>query len=559
VALGNIIAKVTVTITGTVKKSDASTPIAGAFVFAQQGSTFLGADFDGTNSSGEFSFVAPASTTGAQLFVNAPSDAFDLPAATFNTPASGSVALGNIIAKVTVTITGTVKKSDASTPIAGAFVMAQKGFSFLGADFDGTDSSGTFSFVAPANTTGVQLFVNAPSDAFDLPAATFTTPASGTHNLGNIIGKATVTVTGKVTQADGVTAIAGAFVMAQKGSSFLGADFDGTDSSGNFSFVAPASTTSVQLFVASSSGAFDIPAATFNTPASGSQNLGTLLAKASVTVTGTVKKSDGTTAISGAFVFAQKGSSFLGADFDGTDSSGNFSFVAPASTTGVQLFVNAPSDAFDLPAATFNTPASGTHNLGNIIGKATVTVTGKVTQADGTTAISGAFVFAQKGASFLGADFDGTDSSGNFSFVAPANTTSIQLFVSPTSSFTFDIPAQTFNTPASGTQNLGTIPGKVAVTVTGVVQNSGGTPVSGAFVFAQDASTNALLGGDYKFTDSSGNFSFSVPAGSTFKIFISATGLTFPLPAVNTDATPKSTFTAPSSGSTNVGTFKASP
>jgi hypothetical protein len=31
------------------------------------------------------------------------------------------------------------------------------------------------------------------------------------------------------------------------------------------------------------------------------------------------------------------------------------------------------------------------------------------------------------------------------------------------------------------------------------------------------------------------------------------------LPAVNTDATPKSTFTAPSSGSTNVGTFKASP
>src|SRR5207253_2865340 len=149
----------------------------------------------------------------------------------------------------------------------------------------------------------------------------------------------------------------------------------------------------------------------------------TISAKPSVTITGKVTKSDGTTAIASAFVFAQKGPALLG--FATTNASGVFSFVAPASTTGIQLIVNSMNDAFDLPAATFNSQATGTSDLGIIKAKVTATVSGKVTKSDGTTAIQGAFVFAQKGAAFLGASFAGTDATGSFSFKVPASTTGI--------------------------------------------------------------------------------------------------------------------------------------
>ncbi len=193
-----------------------------------------------------------------------------------------------------------------------------------------------------------------------------------------------------------------------------------------------------------------------------------------------------------------------------------------------------------------------------------MTFTGTVQNASGSVMV-GALIFAQTPEGvFLGGDFNGTDSSGQFSFSVPAGST-VQIFADPSSTpgFIFAFPAvntagaDTFTAGSSGTTDTGTFQGVAAVTVTGTVANAGVSGVSGAFVFAQDATTGLLLGGDYDRSDSSGAFSFPVPAGSTFNVIIGANGLTFSSPAVNTGG--QSTFVATAPGPVTTGTFQASP
>jgi len=527
-------------------------------------------------------------------------------ASTHTSPASGSQDIGTFAGQSAATITGTVVGSDGVTPIQNAMIFAEKpaesgSFSeFLGGDFDGTDASGQFSFSVPANTT-FEIFIDSfstPGVTFANPAVNtaaagiFTSPASGSQDIGTFKGQSATTITGTVVGSDGVTPLQGVLIFAEKPAvaggfpQFLGGDFDGTDASGQFSFPVPANT-SLEIFIDSFSTpgvTFANPAvntagtSTFTSPASGSQDIGTFGGQSAATITGTVVGSDGVTPIQNAVIFAQTPAGpgsfpvFLGGDFDGTDASGQFSFSVPANTS-IQVFIDSfstPGVTFANPAvntagtSTFTSPASGSTNTGTFAGQSAVTLTGTVQNASGSVMV-GALIFAQTPEGvFLGGDFDGTDSSGQFSFSVPVGST-VQIFADPSSTpgFVFAFPAvntaglDTFTAGSSGTTDTGTFQGVAAVTVTGTVTNSDGSAVSGAFVFAQDAATGTLLGGDYDLSDSSGAFSFPVPAGSTFNVFIGANGLTFSSPAVNSAG--ESSFVATAPGPVSTGTFQASP
>jgi trimeric autotransporter adhesin len=608
-----------VTVTGTVQdgSGNALTGARVFAQTLQNGATpplFLGGAFNGTDANGGFSFSIPANTT-FQIFVDptsTPGVTFANPAtntagvSSFTSGASGTTNTGTFKGLSSVTLTGTLQDSGGNA-LVGARVFAQTPPTgatlpkFLGGAFNGTDSNGNYSFSVPSNTT-FQIFVDptsTPGVTFANPAvntggvSVFTSAGSGTTSTGTFKGVSSVTITGTIQDSSG-TALTGARVFAQTLGSpnnppkFLGGSFSGTDSNGNFSFSIPASTT-FQIFVDPTSTpgvTFPSPAVNtaglsqFTSGASGTTATGTFKGVSSVTITGTIQDGSGT-ALVGAKVFAQStpgpGSpaKLLGGAYGGTDNSGAFSFTIPANST-FQIFVDpttTPGVTFANPAvntggtSSFLAPASGSFPAGTFKGTSAVTITGHVQDASGNP-IAGAIVFAQTppapdGTSkFLGGGFGGTDANGMFSFTVPVST-ALNIFVDPfsTPGFTFPAPAvntalgSSFNSPAIGTLDTGTFKGVAAVTLTGTVQNLAGVGVAGAFVFAQDSNSGKVLGGAYKFTDNNGAFSFPVPAGSSFKLFISATGLTFASPAVNTNNT--SSFTAPGSGTLNTGTFKA--
>jgi len=140
--------------------------------------------------------------------------------------------------------------------------------------------------------------------------------------------------------------------------------------------------------------------------------------------------------------------------------------------------------------------------VGSPLALAQVTITGTVEESPGNP-IANAVVYALDSTTFEFLGQTSTDGAGQFSLsVAPS--TSFNIFIHPPSlppGVIFPFPLENtsmesvFNSPASGSLNIGTFQGLESATITGTVEDHLASGVEDAFVYALDATTFEYLGG----------------------------------------------------------------
>jgi hypothetical protein len=406
--------------------------------------------------------------------------------------------------------------------------------------FATTDSSGNYTMDVPAGSYKIHFSPPSDSgwaweyydDAQNFPAATAVPVAEGA-TVANINAELAPwsQITGRVTAPDGV-GIAGVDVTARPlgDGNVFGAT---TDSSGNYTMDLPAGTYKVEFSppsdsdfvseyyddVQSFSAATAVPVAAGATVA----DINAELAEVSK-ITGKVTGPGGV-AIAGVDVWASPvGDGDSG--FATTDSSGNYTLELPAGSYTISF--SAPSDS-DFVSEYYNdvqsfsaataVPVAAGATVANInaelakVGK----ITGKVTGAGGV-AIAGVDVFASP-VGDGGSGFATTDSSGNYTMELPAGSYKISFSAPSDSDFVSEYYNDVRNfsaataVPVAAGATVANINAQLAKVgkISGKVTGPGGVAIAGVSVFASPVGDG---GSGFATTDSSGNYTMDVPAGS---------------------------------------------
>ncbi|TAN57172.1 hypothetical protein EPN15_05205 [Patescibacteria group bacterium] len=318
-----------------------------------------------------------------------------------------------------------------------------------------------------------------------------------------------VSITGTLLEPTGPTVVPNAYISIQN-SNYSVYQSAYTDSLGRFSFLdAPAGSYTLRIDAYNQNYPDPLPISVTVT-AGETTDLGQIRLK-TPNITGRITDPAGSTGQSNVSVNLSGNGIW---DYATTTSQGVFNFyIETTGTYTLQIYPAYNSTYFATkpdPSFTF----SGTNvDLGDIKLMAP-NITGKLTQPDGTTAVSGAYV-SVRDSNWQYSRSTNTASDGAFSLYAPAGTYILE--VQAWNSSYPDPAAQSITVPSSGIFALGTISLKNP-NVTGILTKMDGvTPVSGASV---NISKSDWTFYKYTTTNASGNFSFFLSPSGTYKIEI---------------------------------------
>ena len=317
-----------------------------------------------------------------------------------------------------------------------------------------------------------------------------------------------LSVKGTILEPTGSTTyVVGAYVAIQS-SDYSVYQSVTTDSQGRFSFYDLPTGTYTLRTDANNLNYPDPTPVSVTVAAAETNDLGNIRLR-NPNVSGKVTDPTGAAGISGASVNVSGNGLW---DYTATTSTGMFYLYIESSGT-YTLQVNPPDSSYfsPKPDPTFAYTQGTSVDLG-IYKLAAPNTTGKLTQPDGVTAVSGAYVSIHD-ANWSYSRSTNTASDGTFSSYAPAGTYTLDI---QAWSASYSDPApQTITVPSSGTLALGTMTLKNP-NVTGIVTKMDGvTPVVGASISISKSDTTFYKNAT---TSASGNFGFYLGTSGTYKI-----------------------------------------
>lgn len=504
-------------VTGKLTSPDGATDISNAYVSLRTDSWVF---YQSTNtaSDGSFSFSnVPECTCVLQVYANSANyaDPDDQ-----KVTISGSATDLGKIKMAEHNILGKLVLSDGTTPVTG-----------LGATFRSSDYV-TYRYSTSNSTTGEVRF-RVPTTgtyiltiwgSFTKDGVTYWPPADQTvtitdlsqpYNLGNIQFK-TANVTGTITETDGTTGIANAWVTGRT-DNWSTSRSTQTASNGSFGIYMPeGGSYKLDVYLPNSS-ANNPDSVSFTVPATGTTSLG-VIKKVESNVFFKVTKPDGVTAIQYAGVSAHK-LDWSNSRYASTDSNGLASMaITSAGTYKVEVWTN---NYVDNPDPFEFTYSSGTlyfdgTNGSSVVKAAGPSMQGVIRTHDGTN-VSGASLSLYND-TYTTYKWGSSDTSGAFTLPAvPSGKYKLQI--SPPYDLKGIVAPDPIevNLTRNETYNIGTITlEKARKTVRGKVTRDDGTAVPNAYVSAWKRSgqgwtqTETNTSGEFTFVVGSGSWDFSV-------------------------------------------------
>ncbi len=459
------------TISGTV--TDGTNPIAGATVtFSHNGHT------ETTDASGNYSYLVNAGTTTTVT----PSHAG------YHGWSPASITLTNVTNDQedqdftgiinTYTISGTV--TDGTNPLQGITVTFSHN-----SHTETTDANGNYSYTVNYGTTTTVTPSSVQYGSWS-PANYSITSIAADQSAKNFSGSInTYTISGTVT--DGTDPVSGVTITFSHNS-----HTETTDASGNYSYSVPYGTTTTVTPSHTAYASWSPASVTLTAVTATQSNKNFTGTIKTYTVSGTV--TDGSSPLQGVTITFSHNS-----HKETTDASGNYSYTVPYGTTTSITPSHAGYHGWSPTSTTLTTITANqtAKNFSGIIN--TYTISGTVT--DGSNSLQGVTVtFSHNGHT------ETTDASGNYSYSVNYGTTTT---ITPSSAAYSDwSPASRTLTAIGANQTSQNFSGSINQYTIGGTITDGTDPVPGVTVtFSHNGHTET--------TDASGNYTYSVPYGTT--------------------------------------------
>ncbi len=517
---------------------------------------YLPGSFAGTDGSGAYSLTLPAGTYTLTAFP-------PFGGGTTTSPTSCTVSISGTPAAVT-TFTGTGCTQNGTdeditfaspnvsgvvtssgTAIANAFVEPTQSGQPVDGSYGMSGSDGSFGMSLPNGTYDLTVFPPPGNVSYTVTTCTGVTVSGGSvtgvtgSNCSLVSGKVNIAlvapnVTGVVKSSGGVV-LANANINVQDSSGNWVDAWANTDSSGNFGLSLPPGTYTVTAMPPWNGTTTDGPGSVSITVGAGGtcSSCPVTINLTASNVSGTLYESNGTTPVAGAFVEVRNHAtqSDVPNEFGMTKASGAFSLALPNGTYDLIVhppFTN-PAASTQVTIASVAITAGALASCGSATG-GTATCSGSAMTIDfgspnftGTVEDSSghtvANVWVQAFDATSGNPIDAgalTGLDGTFAMSLPASSSVIlTAFPPPDSTSSVPTSSSTITVNGTGTASPATATIQLqAPNVTGTVfQPDGTTPVPYTGVDVLNSS-GAPVTGAHAFTDSTGNFSLSLPAGT---------------------------------------------
>ena len=423
-----------------------------------------------------------------------------------------------ILSRATKTITGTVKRSN-GTAVTDARVNAWNKETGANADIK-VDATGTYTLLVGGGLWEVHVYPENQATAnwnYNEPpkSVLFASDATSETKIVNFTVVTTDSIVkGKVLKPDG-TALPADSVFVNLSSSTGGSFGGSADSTGAFSIKIAAGT--YEVFINVNNPEYNAPKVASVTISSGlTIDLGTItLVKATKTITGTVKRSNGV-AVTDARVNAWNKNTGANSSAD-VSSTGNYTISVTGGSWDVFVFPSSPTADWN-----YNEPSKSvlfandatieSRIVDFVVATTDATIKGKIVRPDGTApALKSVSIDFRKtdGMTGFGAS---VDSTGAFTAKLASGTYEVMIFSNDP---LYAGPTLTAISVATGeTKDLGTIYlVKANKIITGKVTRSDGTAVTNAMVNAWKKSTSGSSGNANTQVDSAGNYKLQVTGG----------------------------------------------
>ncbi len=488
------------TVTGKVVDSGAKTVAGAKVVFIGVTPTFA------TSSNGFFSASVPAGTYTVRIIPGTSLAPVELRGVVV----SGTTNLGTITLKPGFMLSGTVLDT-LNRPIAGVKIdvvdSATKANVYLRNDVTG--SFGTFQTVVPAGT-------------FDVLLKSPTTASFAPHRKPNVKVTAATTI--------GIVALKPGFVLSGTVLDTLnrpiaGVDIDvfdalsntpvfllhdGTAAFGNFQVVVPAGIFHVVLVPPAAASL--APGQVRNVKVTAATTIGTVALKPGFALSGTVV--DPTMkAVAQADINvldATTGRPVFLVD-DNANALGKFSVVVPAGVYNVRI--RPPANIVLVAKEIPNVKVTTATSLGTVTLTVGVLLVGRVVDASNSAALAKVDVDIEdaRTGERIATSNDETDLRGIFRVIAPPGL--LHVSFSPPKGSTY-IGQEVFNVRVNGNTNMGTVALTKGLVLSGTVLGPSSTAVVNADIDVRTSPGRVSVFIPHDNTDSSGNFSVIVPAGT---------------------------------------------
>ncbi|MCL4384220.1 carboxypeptidase regulatory-like domain-containing protein [Patescibacteria group bacterium] len=516
----------TKTITGTVSYNGTAIGVTGAQVsaFKMNGSGFAQTT---TDSSGHFTFTVGGGDWGVSPQAGNNSDwSYGQPPVTvkFATDNSTESQTADFtVYKASAHVTGRLLKPNGSPVTSldglGIGVFSQEG---KGGGGQINNDLGTFSVAVPPGTYMINVWAP-PISTYGTPSVDPVTVVDGqTKDVGDItlINKDS-TITGSVKNSQGV-GVSGVNINAfvRDGGGFSQAT---TDNSGNFTLSVTAGHWTVQPFLnMSSSYALDTPPQDVTVTSSASATVNFTVKSASVTISGVVQDTNGNPLSIYGYAFAENpnGGMMGPGGLGGPIERGSFSFKVPAGTYTINAGI-APGSGYTPSSGTTVTVNDGdTKNVVVTLASNDSTITGSIVNSQGT-AISGTGiqVFAVSHGGGHEAFQQGIVSGSTYTISVAAGDWSLGFFVDPSSGYMSSPPGSadkfTITSGETFTKNISLL--SANSTITGKITKPDGSAAAGVFVSVDNRETQNKDYFNGAPTDSNGNYTVKITAG-TYKV-----------------------------------------
>jgi len=533
-----VVDRATATVTGRLLKPGGS-PVTssdnlGVGVFSMEGK---GSGTQITSNDGTFSVNVPA---GSYMFnVWAPPNSnYGAPNVTPFSVADGDIKdLGDItLVTKSATIQGTVTDGNGN-PVANLVVEA---FSRSGGGFSEgqTDANGQFQIKVTAGTWMVMPRLSPTSSyALDSNPQEVQVSANQTVTYNISLTNATATIQGTVVDSNGSPVSVYGFAFAQvNGSNFGPGGLGGPVERGSFSFKVPPGTYSVNIGLPPGSSYTPGDSQTVTVSDGQTQNITLTVKSNTATIQGTIKDENGNPVTANMHVFAVSSNNTFQ---EGQVSNGSYSISVAAGTWSLGYFIDpstgyisAPPD----PSLRFSVKDGETKTENITLTKANSTISGTVTQPDGSAA-TGVFVSVEtSGVNRRFVAGSPTDSNGNYSINVSDGTYLVRANVAPNSGYLSPAEQQVTVSGSNATQNF-TLRTANA-TITGTVKLNGSGVAAFVYAWSDDGGFSQAQ------ADSSGQFSLSVSSGTTWHVGAFYQSNTTPYQATEVAIDPSSGNTA---------------
>ncbi|RLI14519.1 MAG: hypothetical protein DRO43_03805, partial [Candidatus Hecatellales archaeon] len=480
------------TVSGVVTSSVTGSPVANAEVGVWDPDTEL--SYTGlTDASGSYSFSAPQDTNYI-FFVRPPLNS-GLAQYQEKNFALSSDTTKNVALPQGYVVSGTVTRSDTSAPVEGAQVGLWDPINEIAYTGPPTDANGSYTVTVPSGVYDFQVNPPAGSGLAIYYEPGLPVSSDLTKNVVLLTG---FVVSGQVTQTGG-SPVAGARFTLWDPINSRGYGTE-TDTNGNFSFIAPAST--YELYVEPPQGSNLAAYAESNFVVSGDTTKNVTLSSG-YTVSGTVSDPNGNP-VQGAIVTLWDPINQAGYGAPPTGPNGNYSLSVPA---GIYEFHVDPPPSSNLAMYHEMDVTINSDITKNVTLTSGYTVSGVVSDSN-SNPVQGAQVMLWDPINQAGYGSPPTNSQGQYSLSVPAGTYEFTV-MPPLGQGLAAYSESGFTVSGDVTKNVTLTSGS---TISGVISDPNGDPVQGAFVFLWDPINQAGYGGPP--TGSNGAYTMTVPNGT---------------------------------------------